>query len=95
MFMHAKEFSSDISRWNVGNAETMAHMFYNAANFNSELADWDTARDFHFSFRIVNAPPRPQRHCTILLTGRLSVQRRVSGLIWSSPCTNLVGSASC
>eukprot|EP00949_MAST-11_sp_MAST-11-sp1_P004618 g4618.t1 len=44
VFYGAREFKSDVSKWNVAKVSTMSAMFREAASFNSDLSAWDVGR---------------------------------------------------
>ena len=42
--MFAKNFNSDISKWDVSKVTTMERMFSNCLDFNADLSKWDVSR---------------------------------------------------
>jgi surface protein len=43
MFYYVKNFSGNISNWDVGNVKNMTSMFYQATSFNSDLSKRDVS----------------------------------------------------
>ena len=41
MFLNARSFNSNLSKWNVGNVTSMFQLFTHAASFNSDLSKWN------------------------------------------------------
>jgi surface protein len=44
MFSHARNFTGDLSRWNVGEVTDMSYMFWEAESFNSDISGWDVSK---------------------------------------------------
>jgi surface protein len=44
MFYYARNFTGDLSRWNVGEVTDMSYMFYEAESFNSDISGWDVSK---------------------------------------------------
>ena len=49
MFLSAKKFNADISKWDVSNVKNMQDMFSNAWAFNQPLGDWDVSNVINMS----------------------------------------------
>ncbi|WP_429995218.1 BspA family leucine-rich repeat surface protein, partial [Mycoplasmopsis bovis] len=43
VFWGAKNFNSNISKWDTSNVETMSSMFNDASKFDRDLRDWKTS----------------------------------------------------
>jgi len=43
MFVGARKFNGDISKWNVKNVIRMDHMFSSASSFNQDIGGWDVS----------------------------------------------------
>jgi surface protein len=52
MFESASSFNQNITNWEVGNVESMAHMFADAVSFNQDINDWNVSnvRDLYSMF---------------------------------------------
>ena len=55
MFFYARQFHSDISRWNTSSVQSMMSMFPQAYNFNADLSAWDTHRVTDMAYMFQNA----------------------------------------
>ena len=44
MFEGARNFNSDLSKWDVRNAKRLDRMFRNASGFNADISRWEVAQ---------------------------------------------------
>ncbi|MBP1527084.1 BspA family leucine-rich repeat surface protein [Spiroplasma endosymbiont of Dactylopius coccus] len=55
MFMDARAFNQDISKWNTSNVVDMSYMFSNASSFNQNLSSWNIAHVTNMSSMFAGA----------------------------------------
>jgi surface protein len=62
MFNGASSFTSDLSKWQIGNVTSMFWMFNGASSFTSDLSNWQTgnvrdmSRMFEFALSLREEP---------------------------------------
>ena len=63
MFLSAKKFNADISKWDVSRVTHMTGMFSEAKSFNVDISKWDVSKVINMNMMFMDAVAFKQRLC--------------------------------